>query len=190
MSTDVVNPAGLRNQHFCSHAATVLVPSSRICPATTNSRDALMGCCEVLEAYLGLRTLKHAFEAAWTVPRQSEEADIQQTSAVSFSSTARAHFLNGSFSPPGTSEPADAGFNASWTSKFVASAHGPVTSPKAEVPPRTQFCEDCRGSFRTPTNYLRHRREVHKKKKFPCRICGKEYSRRDYLLRHSCRGSK
>jgi hypothetical protein len=190
MSTDVVNPAGLRNQHSFGHAATVLVPSSRICPATTTSRDALMGCCEVLEAYLGLRTLKHAFEAAWTVPRQSHEVNIQQTSVVSFSSTAKAHFLNRPFLPPGTSEPVDSGADVSRMSKFVASAHGPVTSPGVEVSPRNRFCEDCRRPFRNTTNYFRHRREVHKKKKFPCRICGKEYSRRDYLLRHSCRGSK
>ena len=189
MCTNVVYLAGLRNQHLCSHAATVLVPSSRINPAATSSRDALMGCCEVLEAYLGLRTLKHAFEAAWTVSRQFDEADIQHTSVVTSSSTARAHFLNRPVSPPGTSEPADLSADVNRTSMFVAWAHA-VTSPRVEVPPKARFCEDCRQSFLTPTNYLRHRREVHERKKFPCGECGGAFTRRDYLARHSCRGSR
>lgn len=50
------------------------------------------------------------------------------------------------------------------------------------------FCTTCNTPFPTSSNFHRHMREKHKKARFSCDKCGKDFSRADYVRKHRCRG--
>lgn len=50
------------------------------------------------------------------------------------------------------------------------------------------LCSICNIPFPSSSNFHRHMREKHKKTRFVCDKCGKDFSRADYVKKHRCRG--
>jgi hypothetical protein len=169
-----------------THSAQVdLTVTSRI---DHSGSAGVLRSCRVLEDYLDMR--KHGFysdhiASRWAVGSNGDEAihDAPFTIQDSYSS----HRLGQSIVE-----------TVRASTLAMLPNHEPdlrpsvdATPPWSSQPLRTstpgQNCNDCSISFATRINYLRHRREVHDRKKHFCQACGKGYSRRDYLTNHSCR---
>lgn len=56
--------------------------------------------------------------------------------------------------------------------------------------PETLECQDCNRKFCKRSNLEQHRRSIHEKVRYPCDMCGKQWTRRDARDRHvkSCLG--
>jgi hypothetical protein len=176
--------------------ATMLVLPSPTCSKPICSRGAFLGCCGVLEAYLGLRVNAREFEPTWTLSLQSIAAGSRQDFSVDSAPPTRGHTLSRSSSrqsgdQENTKDPVDVEHGVGRNSVFVFSArHAAVSAAGDGALSRVLSCDVCRQSFSTSTNRQRHMQEKHKHggKKYQCAKCGKGFLRKDYLKkRHKCR---
>ncbi len=171
----------------------MLVPPSRICSKTVGSRAAFLGCCGVLEMYLGLRGNACGSERTWTLSPQNVGAGSRQVFNVNSAPPTRAHLLSSPFSrQSGDQENTDASGNVNYgmgrNSVFVFSARQAAVSATGDkTPSESLFCNVCHRSFSTNINRRRHMREKHERKRHLCTKCGKDFARNDYLANHKCR---
>ena len=178
-----------------SSVATALILPSPICSKPICSRAAFLGCCGVLEAYLGLRVNALKSESPWTSSSHNVVARNRQAFGVDSTPPAGGHLLSSPSSrqsgdQENTNDPATVGHGMEQNSVLVFSVRQAAVSAAGDgVLPRV-LCGICRKSFSTNTNCQRHMREQHTngRKKHQCMKCGKRFARKDFLGKgHKCR---
>ena len=174
----------------------MLVLPSPTCSKPFCSRAAFLGCCGVLEAYLGLRVNAHEFEPTWTPSLQSDATGSRQASSVDSAPPTGGHTLSRPSSrqsgdQENTKDPVDVEYGVGWNLIRVFSVRHAVVSAAGDgALSKVLSCDICRRSFSTRSNRQRHMREKHTQwgKKYQCAKCGKGVLRKDFLKKeHKCR---
>ncbi|KAK0745826.1 hypothetical protein B0T18DRAFT_137752 [Schizothecium vesticola] len=186
----------IRNWVPGNSEATMLVLPSPTCSKPICSRAAFLGCCGVLEAYLGLRVNAREFEPTLTPSLQSVAAESRQAFSVDSAPPAGGHTLSRPSSrqsgdQENTKDPVDVEYGVGRNLVFVFSArHAAVSAAGDGALSKVFVCDVCRKSFSTSTNRQRHMQEKHTHggKKHQCAKCGKRVLRKGYLKKgHKCR---
>ena len=152
----------------------------------------LLGSCQILEVYLGLKVKDWLFHTHWFATHQGALLSVPEERSdkfpPGFTVTSDQTVRRGSGgrmatpSPDGLTTPVYHGSHPVAELSASPTTPTPVNSGGAAA---STIC--CGKTFSRKHNFQRHIREVHEKRKHVCRKCNRGYSRRDYLRPHVCR---